>query len=56
MMWQKSLTIMAKPALRVIAVSLIVVFSFLLYLARTYMRPILELLKSVLALQRAGVV
>lgn len=40
MLWHKTLTVMAKPAFRVIAVSLIVVLGFLLYLARTYMRPI----------------
>jgi hypothetical protein len=38
--WQQVLTIVANPILRVCAVILLALSGFLLYLARTYMRPI----------------
>jgi hypothetical protein len=40
LLWEKGLVLVANPALRVIAVILLAISGFLLYLARTYMRPI----------------
>jgi hypothetical protein len=37
--WEQVLTIVANPVFRTIAVILLVISGFLLYLARTYMRP-----------------